>query len=923
MSSFDQEKVKAAAEKLKLLLPKVRTEEKKLRDQRLFSKFQPIFSVNHIASLSAEEFSRFTSFKENEHWTGIHRQNGMILKDINLLRKVLTTLLDESRPIAERIDEFRPRTKGKTIKGFGSAVYTAILFTMYPEKYPVRNRKTVTCLKDFGLFERASVMSYGENYQHVYDVSHALCEAVGCTISELDGLYHFYLEDQDADNELPRVFKLSPGAVGSEWETMRTASVAAIGWNVSGSIQDADIKQAALKAINAGESGDTSYLEGQFGMIRDELENGDMVLYYAKGKIIGLATVTGDYQFNPSTKHGHQRPVKFLEPFVAVSITDDEEMRDFFFDNVTMKELEDEDFKEKVFGRIAKHNKNFSNIESNLPSANPIKKEEQIASFNGFTKEAFELLMTYRKSPTRETYQKSKLKYESLLRDPARALFQNLAPGVSAVLGDSIETRSGILSVIQKNDYGKGGIHDHYWGAFFPSESKRIEAAQLYVIFYSDKMKFGFGFGHKSEEYKQRLINHLENGQWLDEDYFQRLKDAGISLRIWNWKEKMDSFPNNMDVKTIKAACHTPFMAPNFDFSLSPDEVESMGEKLTEKISETFQLLLPLYILATNDNPEILLEKVQGVPGDEVVDLDIPPVSYTWTDFCADQNWHSTNPVAAQLHQMLGTPEQLKADPKQIIFFGPPGTGKSRAAHNLARALTKSIKHVRKVQFHQSYGYEQFIEGIRPHVVAGQMTYLIKKGTFVEFCDQARKAPGEQFVMIIDEINRGNVSKIFGELMYLLEYRNEGLPLLYSQEPFSIPSNVTLIATMNSADRSLALVDYALRRRFQFVEFGYQAEVLSSHYRSVNATELKACLNFIDLINAKIGDPRLQIGHSYFLFKDSRTLSKKTLSEVWTSQIYPLLQEYFLSSASRLEEFSFTELWKEANEAIVSAGEAA
>jgi 5-methylcytosine-specific restriction endonuclease McrBC GTP-binding regulatory subunit McrB len=158
--------------------------------------------------------------------------------------------------------------------------------------------------------------------------------------------------------------------------------------------------------------------------------------------------------------------------------------------------------------------------------------------------------------------------------------------------------------------------------------------------------------------------------------------------------------------------------------------------------------------------------------------------------------------------------------------------------------------------------------------------------------------------------------------MYLLEYRNDSLPLHYSQEPFSIPSNVTVLATMNSADRSLALVDYALRRRFQFVEFGYQADVLRGHYHATSSSELGDCLKFIDLVNAKIGDPRLQIGHSYFLFKDSRVLSKQTLREVWNAQIYPLLQEYFLSSVSRLEEFSFDGLWSESTDGA-APGEAA
>jgi DNA polymerase III delta prime subunit len=923
MSSYDQAKVQAAAEKFKLLLPKVRTQEKRDRDERLFKKFQPIFSPSHLPSLTAEEFARFTTFKENEHWTAIHRQNGSILKDLNLLKNVLSILVDESRPIAERIDEFRPRKKGKVIKGFGSAIYTAILYTLFPDKYPVRNRKTVACLKEFGLYNRTSTMSFGENYQHVIEVSHALCEAVGCTISELDGLYHFYLEDKIPDIELPRVFKLSPGARGSEWNMTRESSVAAIGWNGSGPLSDhTSLRQAARNVMQAGEGGDVSYIEGQFEMLYNEMENGDLVLYYVEGRIIGVGIVCGPYQFRRDVRLGHQRPVRLVDPFTPVKISNDEEMKDFFYENVTLKELEDEDLRDRVLGLIAERNPTFTLEKIGFQSSKANVSKEVASLFEGFKKEAFDLLMSYRKSPTRDTYQKSKSQYEQLLRDPARALFQNLAPSVRKILDDRIETRKGILSVIQKNDYGKGGIHDHYWGAFFPSGAKRTESPQLYVIFYPDQLRFGFGFGYKSKEHEQRLLQHIISGEWLDGEYLKNLNDAGISMRIWSWKDKTNVYSGEFDISKLKECSESSYLSPNFDLSLTPDEVAGLGLALVERVQDVFSLLLPLYILATSDDPSFLLERFQEGEADEEVDLDATADAYAWSDFCADQNWSDTNEVAEKIREVLGTGKKLIGEPKQLIFFGPPGTGKSRAAHNLARALTKSSKHIRKIQFHQSYGYEQFIEGIRPHLVSGQMSYTIKKGAFVEFCEQARKARTEQFVMIIDEINRGNVSKIFGELMYLLEYREETLPLLYSQEPFSIPSNVTIIATMNSADRSLALVDYALRRRFQFVEFGYQPEVLRGHYRSNTADDLNICLKFIELINAKIGDPRLQIGHSYFLFRDARNLTKQTLREVWNAQIYPLLQEYFLSSVTRLEEFSFDAIWREASEGP-APGEAA
>jgi 5-methylcytosine-specific restriction protein B len=156
---------------------------------------------------------------------------------------------------------------------------------------------------------------------------------------------------------------------------------------------------------------------------------------------------------------------------------------------------------------------------------------------------------------------------------------------------------------------------------------------------------------------------------------------------------------------------------------------------------------------------------------------------------------------------------------QQLIFQGPPGTGKTYVAERLARVLTADTYGlVDVVQFHPSYGYEDFMHGIRPVTESGQISFERVPGRFLRFCKAAREAQdASPCVLIIDEINRGNLSRIFGELMYLLEYRDQTIPLAGEEARFGIPPNVYIIGAMNTADRSIALVDHALRRRFSFI----------------------------------------------------------------------------------------------------------
>jgi MoxR-like ATPase len=280
--------------------------------------------------------------------------------------------------------------------------------------------------------------------------------------------------------------------------------------------------------------------------------------------------------------------------------------------------------------------------------------------------------------------------------------------------------------------------------------------------------------------------------------------------------------------------------------------------------------------------------------------------------------------------QELTEVEQLLADKKQIILEGPPGSGKTFVAEKFARYFTQNELdnnsnngRLEIVQFHQSYGYEDFVQGIRPNTENGVISYEVKSGIFSRFCDRARRDPdGKPHVIIIDEINRGNVARIFGELLLALEYRDKEVRLPYAEEddpPFAIPDNVYVVGTMNTTDRSLALLDYALRRRFYFYRLlpmvDSDAPVLRGWLDNNSIPDSDRILRLFIRLNQEVQialgpqGMHFQVGHSYFM--NERIGEGEVLERIWRRAILPLLEEYFYparNAAQLSEEFSIERL---------------
>jgi hypothetical protein len=275
-------------------------------------------------------------------------------------------------------------------------------------------------------------------------------------------------------------------------------------------------------------------------------------------------------------------------------------------------------------------------------------------------------------------------------------------------------------------------------------------------------------------------------------------------------------------------------------------------------------------------------------------------------------------PVAAGLDELasallldvgyLHEVERLVRDKGQLIFFGPPGTGKTYVARQLALHFAASAERITLVQFHPSYAYEDFVEGYRPQEVNGQPGFGLVPGPLKQIAEAAAEAPDELFVLIIDEINRGNVAKVFGELYFLLEYRDERIQLQYSAQEFALPQNLWLIGTMNTADRSIALLDAALRRRFYFVPFFPDqppVEGLLRRWLRKNKPDLEWVADVVDRANSQLGDRNVAIGPSYFM---RANLDEEWVHLIWQHAVIPYVAEQFFGEEDRIAEFDFERL---------------
>ena len=246
---------------------------------------------------------------------------------------------------------------------------------------------------------------------------------------------------------------------------------------------------------------------------------------------------------------------------------------------------------------------------------------------------------------------------------------------------------------------------------------------------------------------------------------------------------------------------------------------------------------------------------------------------------------------------------------KNIVLQGAPGVGKTFCAKRLAYSImgAKYKDRVEFVQFHQNYSYEDFIMGYKP----SGSDFVLKTGVFYNFCKKAEKDQDNEYFFIIDEINRGNMSKIFGELLMLIEadYRETKMTLAYDDIPFAVPSNLYIIGMMNTADRSLAMIDYALRRRFSFVDMepGFETEGFKDYQNKINSNRFNKLIGSVVDLNKTIEKDKslgkgFCIGHSYFCNDNIENCTEEWMKEIVEFDIEPMLREYWFDDESKYND---------------------
>ena len=256
----------------------------------------------------------------------------------------------------------------------------------------------------------------------------------------------------------------------------------------------------------------------------------------------------------------------------------------------------------------------------------------------------------------------------------------------------------------------------------------------------------------------------------------------------------------------------------------------------------------------------------------------------------------------------------LLEDKRQVIFQGPPGTGKTYVAQKLAECLAGSPDRVTIVQFHPSYAYEDFVQGFRPTLDQGQAGFELNKGPLLEAAEQAENEPDAKHFLIIDEINRGNLAKVFGELYFLLEYRDKKIRLQYDRTEFGLPANLYIIGTMNTADRSIALVDIALRRRFYFVPFDPHeppVEGLLGRWLAEKAPGMEWVADAVAKANELLDSRHAAIGPSYFM---KEGLDEDAAERIWKHSVMPYIEEHLFGEPDRLKDFELEKLRSQSSE---------
>lgn len=856
---------------------------------------------HYIKTITREKLSQLSREDFIEFFFQFAREGGLIQSGGQRTAPRFRTALEDKYemfrkfaldPFDDDFDEARWLERISEFKGFGQGLASIYLNRVDKSRFAIINNKAIEAIKLMDVNVPPTLVG---RYEAVKDAENRLIKWFPefNNFYRTDALTHFLTGEKDGEHwadelrgsspqDMCRYWIYAPGERARMWEQYSHEGVIGIGWDKFkedlSSYKNKEQFQAKYKGLYSDQ-----VIHEIFDFIQNVREGDKIFVKRGTKEIVGFGEVTSSYFYDGSRpEYRHLRRVNWLkqgEWKIAKGMK-----------KLPVKTLTELQGRERI-----------EQLMSLLSESGDRGVEGDAGMITGqiFTQRTFDLLSRLHEHPTATFYNDQVEDFKKHLEEPLQKLLKAVADRVPEPIKKFMETKKRIFSRIPKNDWGRGGAWDFYWGAFYPKGGKRIADPQLFLYINSDLLGFGFYIGEYGKKSRERFAENCQKNLTVlksvlepslsDERFIFGAEGSAIEYRLPKREEKSiswDKWLEDPEAKEIRATTILP----------SKEVLRINGAELVDMIVETFQQLFPLVLLAYCDEPlDEIMQYLEAAPG-EPAEVNPPYL----LEKCATE----THFELGQLERWVKAIERKK----QAIFYGPPGTGKTFIAEKLGKHLIgDGDGFCEIIQFHPSYAYEDFMQGLRPTSVSdGRLEYVMVPGRFIDFCSRARDCTG-RCVLIIDEINRANLSRALGELMFLLEYRDQTIPLAGGKK-FQIPDNVRIIGTMNTADRSIALVDHALRRRFAFLGLYPEYDVLRK-YHGNTGFDPKGLIAVLERLNAAINDKHFSVGISYFLQPDI----EEKIQCIWEVEIEPYIEELFFDQADKAASFS----WEKVKEEIV------
>ena len=766
------------------------------------------------------------------------------------------------------------------IKGIQAGFLSPILNALNPNEFKLINIKPIRVLNYFTESKLdQTLIDYPKALEKAEQLSKELsADLKKYDITEIrdDDLFDMFCHWLNAEKKYnfgkTKYWKISPGENAWNWKKCKNSGVITIGWDDLGDISELNRNQFNKKRDELIKKFPDWTKNGvdQVWKFAKNIKAGDYIIAnQGTSNVLGIGMVTGEYFFIKGERYDHHRPIDWVD---------------------TKKRKIDEPGWKRTIIELDK--KKFDKIKN---AGEVIEEAAGTDEYSIFQPETFRLLEELHHNPTSKFYLSKKDEFKKFIEKPMYKIMKLVAEELPNKITEVMETENNLFSRIIKNDYGRGGAWDYYWAAFYPKGGKRIEDAQLSIFINKDRFEYGSHIGEYGSEQKKKFLNNCKNNYNILEKILQPiLDDESI---VFGTHEEL--LTDNKLQSTYRSDVEGKDWLKNPDdygvdiaVLVPKEEIIKISTKdLKEKILEYFKKMFPFIILSISDNP---MQEINDYLKIDYFNKSEMQPAYPLSQCSAD-----TGVEKKELEKWVNAIERKK----QAVFYGPPGTGKTFIAEKMARHLIEGNDGFSElVQFHPSYAYEDFIQGIRPLARSdGKLDFKIVKGRFLNFCDKAKKRNGT-CVLIVDELNRANLSKVFGELMYLLEYRNKEVPLAQGNS-LSIPENVRILGTMNTADRSIALVDHALRRRFSFIPLYPNYKVLSNFHKKTGFSVAKL-ISVLEELNNEIDDKNYHVGITFFLNNNLN----KNIESIWRMEIEPYLEEYFFDQSEKVSNYRWEKI---------------